>query len=287
MGNRFTKILGLGLLSIWMLVGCDDNRDEIEALEAKITQILAQDLRTKITQLENQIKNFPSSDDVAKLKREIDDLKKQIGTGQEELAQANTTIEELQKQITKLEKQPIVAKKVEDLHAPQSGGRGGVPISGEFVKFNFATGETTTSESEWDIAFRATTILVNGGSKTDLLNEPERTGQGGAYIEDGIFDEVKQVSENSFKQDGSAGLAIPNAAGNGWYRYAGPPTHLISPSAGKVIVFRTHDGKYAKVEILSYYKGAPNKPNAFTDKDQHYTFNYAYQPNEGETSFTD
>jgi hypothetical protein len=49
------------------------------------------------------------------------------------------------------------------------------------------------------------------------------------------------------------------------------------------LVFRTHDGKVAKVEILSYYRDAPAQPNAFTDEARFYTFRYVYNPNEGET----
>ena len=41
----------------------------------------------------------------------------------------------------------------------------------------------------------------------------------------------------------------------------------------------------AKVEILSYYLGAPENPDAFTDPSRYYTFNYVYQPNEGATTF--
>jgi len=50
-----------------------------------------------------------------------------------------------------------------------------------------------------------------------------------------------------------------------------------------VLVIRTHDGKYAKLEILSYYENA--EPNATFDNYRYYTFDYVYQPNEGETSF--
>ncbi|MAK01773.1 MAG: hypothetical protein CMC17_04480, partial [Flavobacteriaceae bacterium] len=49
--------------------------------------------------------------------------------------------------------------------------------------------------------------------------------------------------------------------------------------------FRTRDGKFAKVEILSYYLGAPENPDAFADQSRYYTFNYVYQPNEGVTEF--
>jgi len=97
--------------------------------------------------------------------------------------------------------------------------------------------------------------------------------------------DVTEVDVNLFTQDSSSGYAIMSGSGNGWYTYSGPPTYLITPTAGKILVFKTADGKYAKVEILSYYQGAPENPDAFTDPSRYYTFNYVYQPNSGETTF--
>jgi hypothetical protein len=57
-------------------------------------------------------------------------------------------------------------------------------------------------------------------------------------------------------------------------------TNIISPIPGKVLVIRTRDGRYAKVEILSYYE---NQDTAASGR--FYTFNYAYNPNDGATSF--
>ena len=51
------------------------------------------------------------------------------------------------------------------------------------------------------------------------------------------------------------------------------------------IKYSIRDGKFAKVEILSYYLGAPENPDAFADQSRYYTFNYVYQPNEGVTEF--
>ena len=34
-------------------------------------------------------------------------------------------------------------------------------------------------------------------------------------------------------------------------------THLLSPRAGRILVFRTHDNKYAKMEIIYFYD-SPN-----------------------------
>ncbi len=179
---------------------------------------------------------------------------------------------------------PVVSITVEDLHAPQEGGMG-QPISGPFTKFDFDTGMETDSETDWDIAFRATDIIVNGGSSMGTTDEPTRNGDGGAYIAMGTMADVTEVDVSMFAQDSENGYAIMSGSGNGWYTYTGPPTFLVTPTAGRILVFKTADGKFAKVEILSYYQGAPDSPDAFTDQSRYYTFNYVYQPNSGETTF--
>lgn len=179
---------------------------------------------------------------------------------------------------------PVVSITVEDIYAPQEGGQG-QPISGAFTKFDFDLGMETDSETDWDIAFRATDIIVNGGMSMGTTDEPDRTGDAGAYIATGTMADVTEVDVNLFTQDSDSGYAIMSGSGNGWYTYSGPPTFLITPTPGKILVFKTADGKYAKVEILSYYQGAPENPDALTDQSRYYTFNYVYQPNSGETTF--
>jgi len=178
----------------------------------------------------------------------------------------------------------IESKTISNLHAPQSGGQG-QPTSGAFTKFNFETGEITTSETEWDIAFRGTSIIVNGGETLGTTDEPARTGNAAVYIANGTIASITEVDTSLFTQDSNTGYAIITGSGNGWYTYAGPPTHLINPTPGKILVFKTNNGLYAKVEILSYYENAPDSPDAFTDATPYYTFSYVYQPNEGVTTF--
>ena len=66
-------------------------------------------------------------------------------------------------------KMSIVEGVYDNLHAPEGG---------DFVKLKFIVGDTpatiTDSEKNWDIAFRGTMIIVNGGVKTGSGNEPER-----------------------------------------------------------------------------------------------------------------
>lgn len=181
--------------------------------------------------------------------------------------------------------EPIVleveSKKIENLHAPQIGSAAPntPPISGPFTKFNFATGEITTSDTDWDIAFRGTSIVINGGASSTAVDEPNRTGEGAAYVASGTMATITEVNTSLLMQDASDGYAIPTGSGNGWYTY-NPQNYTISPIAGKILVIKTHDGKYAKVEILSYYKDKD-----VTKESRYYTFNYVYQPNAGVTTF--
>lgn len=169
----------------------------------------------------------------------------------------------------------LETKTISNLYAPQTGGQG-QPIGGEFKKFNFATG-TTTTDDKWDIAFRGTSIIVNGGTKIGISDEPERTGNGAIALVSGTLGDIKSVPESSvFKRDGANAYAIPNSSGQGWYTY-NPTSHLITPNAGKIFVVKTHDGKYAKFEILSYYKDATATPT-ITTPSRYYTFKYVYQP---------
>ncbi len=151
---------------------------------------------------------------------------------------------------------------------PQSGRPLGA--ANRFTFFSLKDGKqvanSDSATAKWDIGFRSTTIIVNGGTG--------RAGKGGAYLHNGTFESLTTVPENApFSVDQSLNqLAIPTGSGNGWYTYGGG---VISPTPEKVLVIRTADGKYAKVEILSYYKGGPDGPGS---ESRYYTFRYAYQP---------
>ncbi len=173
-----------------------------------------------------------------------------------------------------------ISGKIKNLYAKQSSDYTTNPpsVTGEYIKFSFKKGAITEG-NDWDIAFRGTSILVNGGSAT-LEDQPARSGKSGAYITTGTMNEITKVETGKLKQDDKKdGLAITTGSGNGWYNY-NPSNHVISPIAGKIIVIKTADGNYAKMEILSYYKN-----NIASEGSQYYTFNYVYQPISGETSF--
>lgn len=174
--------------------------------------------------------------------------------------------------------QPVVTETVRDLPAdpvtidPATGR----PLGGTnrftlySLRENRIVANSDSATNKWDIGLRGTTLIVNGGAI--------RSGQGGAFIFTGLFDELKEIPATAtFRTDQSpSDLAIPNASGQGWYNY-NSQTHLITPIPGRVIVLRTGDGKFAKVEILSYYKGAPAAPTS-TSESRHYTFRFSFQP---------
>lgn len=170
----------------------------------------------------------------------------------------------------------LETKTVSNLSAPQTGGQG-QPTGGEFTKFSFSENKVVTNDN-WDIAFRGTAIIVNGGAKIGITDEPERKGSGAVSIVSGTLSSVTAIpAASTFVQDGVKIYSFPTSGDNSWFNYD-VATHIISAKAGKVFVVKTHDGKYAKFEILSYYKDAPATPDA-NSVSRNFTFKFVYQSN--------
>ena len=153
--------------------------------------------------------------------------------------------------------------------------------TGNFVRFSFSEGGIVTNEN-WDVAFRGTTLIVNGGEKANV-DQPDRTGNAAVYIDIGSMSQINSVDTNRLLQDNSSGSAILKnimiddlgVSGQGWASYSFS-THLFSPRAGRILVFRTHDDKYAKMEIIYFYDSL-NPDTGNGDIGGYYTFNYVYQ----------
>ncbi len=160
-------------------------------------------------------------------------------------------------------------------------------VTGTFTKFSFSE-EDTVNHNNWDVAFRGTTIIVNGGAKAHN-DQPDRTGNAAVYIAIGSMSEINSVDTNRLFQDNVSGSAILEnmmvddlgISGEGWASY-NYQTHIISPIPGRILVFRTQDNKYAKMEVLSFYDN-PNPNPSEGDYGGFYTFNYVYQSNGGTT----
>jgi hypothetical protein len=145
------------------------------------------------------------------------------------------------------------------------------PYTGHFSLFslrdNTAVSIADSASTKWDLGFRGTTIIINGGTSGP--------GVGAAQVVSGIFDEVKEAPASGYGQDNGTTYAITTGSDKGWYHYDAA-TNIITPIAGKILIIKTADGKYAKMEILSYYQGAPAVPDA-TSKSRHYKFRFIYQ----------
>jgi len=164
-------------------------------------------------------------------------------------------------------------------------GATGPYSAGKFSYFNLATNQIVvnadTASTNWDLAFGGTTIKVNCGTSGP--------GNGGAFVYTGTFDAFTQIpTDSTFRTDNAPSYAITKGSGKGWYNYE-QATTLVSAIPGRVLVIKTATGKYAKVEILNYYRGGVTPLSTASDSikafdSRYYSFKYTYQAN-GSTTF--
>ncbi len=133
------------------------------------------------------------------------------------------------------------------------------PDAWRYFSFRLGAVVDGAGATEWDLAFRRYLVIANGGKSF--------VGQGGIIdLGPTRFDDVRTVPATGYR--GNEGSEEPrNRAIVGWYRY-GFFSHLLTPKP-HVWAVRTADGRYAKIEIVSYYcTGA--QPGCLT-------FRYVYQ----------
>lgn len=177
-----------------------------------------------------------------------------IGTGLSSEKPVNTALAKKASETSKAEIQVI-----KDFNA--------VTQPNTYHYFSLASGTEVASAdaktNKWDLAFSGTTILTNGGTSGP--------GQGGALIVEKPFDSITEAPKEGYKTDGGNGNAIAGGSGNSWYKYD-MSVHAILPIVGRTILVKTAEGRYAKVEMISYYKGAPE--DVPTEESKYYTFRY-------------
>ena len=176
----------------------------------------------------------------------------------------------------------VQTKTVSDLPADIIIGKdlNGQPYgSGKYTLYSLESNSTIanidSATSKWDVGFRGTTIITNGGNSG--------LGAGGAFVYIGTFGDLAQIpTDSTFRTDNApTAYAIKTGSGNGWYSYNGA-TNLITPVPGRILVIRTASGKYAKIEIQNYYKGGVTPDATASDDDKlmkqrYYTFRYTFQ----------
>lgn len=123
--------------------------------------------------------------------------------------------------------------------------------------------EDSTSAA-WDIAFGGTTILANSGNNGGII---------GLEV---AFTDITEAPETGYEESNAS-----------WYNYTGEaptgPQHAILAKGDYTLIVKTPEGKYAKVQILSYYQGNPDTSTPeFADfmtrpASRFFTFQYGLQ----------
>jgi hypothetical protein len=142
----------------------------------------------------------------------------------------------------------------------------------EWSYFDFSRGQQVkihdSSSLEWDLAFRRGKIITNGGATNKF-------GKSGLMdLGEVSFDAVENVPLRDFVKDKATSTETENPVLVQWYKY-NFITHKLT-ARKNIYVVRTADGKYAKIQFMSFYC-ADKQPGCIQMK-------YVYQ-NEGTKSF--
>jgi hypothetical protein len=132
-------------------------------------------------------------------------------------------------------------------------------------KNNAIVANTDSASNKWDFGLRLTTFLVNSNASGP--------GNAGVIMQNGIFENITAAPTTGYAYDTTATqLAIKDGS---WYNY-NVTTHAFIPIPGKIFIFRTADGHYAKMEILE----AVYEPfNGYVPNKIDYKIRFMYQPN--------
>ena len=167
-------------------------------------------------------------------------------------------------------RQPEVPTYSPTLPSPRDAGRALVgpvlytvdatnPEQWRYFSFHVGSVIENAGAKDWDLAFRRYQIIANGG----------REFVGGAGIVDlgeVAFADVKTVPDAGYLAT-EGGTDPRNPAIASWYSYS-YFSHVLSPKP-HVWAVRTADGRYAKIELVSYYCPR-SQPGCLT-------FRYVYQ----------
>ncbi|MCO6497302.1 MAG: HmuY family protein [Chitinophagaceae bacterium] len=128
-----------------------------------------------------------------------------------------------------------------------------------------------SATTKWDIAFKFSSIIINGGASGP--------GNAGVIVKrDGQYESVTSAPETGYAQDTTAArLAINSTFGSpdAWYIYE-PVSHAFGPVAGLYFILRTADNHYAKMEVTQVRYHI--QPGASYPDSLIYKFRYTYQP---------
>jgi hypothetical protein len=126
-----------------------------------------------------------------------------------------------------------------------------------------------SASTKWDFGI---------GNKVFIITNSHASGPGdaGSITQSGIYDDFSMAPESGYAYDTTtSSLGIDAGLTTGWYTY-NPTTHAFSPKAGQFFVFKTADGHYAKMEIVSVTYAGLTQSNPIPTS-LVYKFRYSYQ----------
>ncbi|MBN1187972.1 MAG: hypothetical protein JXB49_37200 [Bacteroidales bacterium] len=130
---------------------------------------------------------------------------------------------------------------------------------------------TDSATDKWDIGFTSSaSVIFNNGTYYSS------TGQGGAVLLVGLFDELETAPDDGYTSELPGSKDDPT-----WYTFNINGEHIVRMIPGRVIAFKTADGKYGKMEMISYYLDNPELTDDTKGDDvepRYFTFKYAIQP---------
>ena len=282
--------------------------EAIQALEGNDFERCAYRIKLAIGQIKDAVRETgeQTGETLDKILTQLEDLRKSIGASEEEGLIISTQSEGEKIFRTVEFYAPLCSRNIHDIFAQLIWH-----YIDTFTKFDFASGKTVPADSdEWDIALAGHYIIVNGGQKYNdvcygdswkykdqwvgahelppLTQEecivdkiqPERTGNAAACAAgDYSFDQVKDAEKTveklprnkRWRQDSAKELAL----GSSRWEFTHSSYEYLTPK--NVLLFKTRDGKYAKMQFISGY--APGSPLDVTDPRtiyMYYTFKYVY-----------
>lgn len=144
---------------------------------------------------------------------------------------------------------------------------------------NAADSATHLKTTDWDLAFTGiynSNVYVNNGG---ITGNPGFGGNGvsAAIVVDRPYAQVNEAPADAAFVSGNIPVIAQETGNNsGWFTY-NSNTHIMQPVKSRTYIIKLNSGKYAKLELISIYKGAPPVVTDLYWPAPYYTFRYFAQ----------
>ena len=167
-----------------------------------------------------------------------------------------------------------------------------------YTYFSFETADTVDidnpkSSDQWDLAFGKIIKINDTGfgpptfEYAGIFTNSGVSGSamGGGFRLDSLYDNISILEDSmidliqvdTLDVDSLIDPAVGTRSGS-WYTY-NPANNQVAPNPNHVMIIRTADGRYAKVQILYMYYVDPVTNDIDFNQTEFLSFRYTYQPN--------